>query len=172
MKTRFNGVVSFSLAIALLMQASILAAANSKTLPQAPLPSQVLSAKKVFIANAGEDEMIEGQPGFSGTSDRAYNQFYAAIKSWGHYQIVSSPAEADLLLEIEVTVPVADPLFRLTIRDPKTNALLWGFKLHTQFGLGQGNSDRNFDQAVNRLAAELQGLVARGTSPSENNTAQ
>jgi len=161
----------------LLLQLPFLTAADTKAVPQAPIPSQILEAKKIFIANAGEDEMVELQPRFSGGSDRAYNQFYAAMKSWGRYQIVSAPAEADLLLETEVSVMAVEPsgksgdsytpLFRLKIRDPKTNAILWGFNVHAQFGLGQGASDKVFDQAVNRLVADVQALAGRAPVPPD-----
>ena len=29
-----------------------------------------------------------------------YNEFYAAMKSWGRYELVSSPADADMVFEI------------------------------------------------------------------------
>jgi hypothetical protein len=136
----------------------------------APIPAQILAAKRIFIANAGGDQMAPDDPIFSGGPDRAYNQFYAAMKDWGRFEIVGSPAEADLLIEVrqEVLMIVlggkagssATPTFGLKIRDAKTNALLWGFHVHGVFGLGQGNSDRNFDQAVDRLAMDLRMLVA------------
>jgi len=137
--------------------------------PPAPIPPQILAAKKVFIANAGGDEMATNEPRFSGTSDRAYSEFYAAVKSWGRFKIVPVPAEADLLLEVRQSVSEGasggtvgsppTPLFRLKIRDAKTNALLWGFCVHSAFGLGQGESDRNFEQAIYRLTADLRTLV-------------
>ena len=78
----------------------------------------------------------------AGGPDRSYNQFYAAIKSSGRYELVGSPAEADLIFEIEFRMPTAephaeadrretlvpvafDPQVRLAIRDPKTNVVLW-----------------------------------------------
>ena len=107
--------------------------------------------------------MANLEPQFTGGPDRAYNQFYAAMKSWGRFEIVNSPADADLLLEIRQEVaPVTrgdEPLFRLKVRDPKTNALLWAFHIHVLFGLGQGESDRIFDRAVDRLINDLRTLV-------------
>jgi hypothetical protein len=134
--------------------------------PAAPIPPQILAAKKAFIANAGGDQMANNYPRFSGTPDRAYNEFYAAVKSWGRFEMAGSPAEADLLLEVRQSVSAGPgpgvgliPQFRLKIRDARTNALLWGFTINGEFGLGQGESDRNFDQAVNRLVTELRTLV-------------
>ena len=146
--------------------------------PAAPVPPPILAARRVFIANAGGDEMASNEPVFSGTPNRAYDEFYRAVKNWGHFEIVASPAEADLLLEVRESVSGGwngrvgsgfNPQFRLKIRDAKTNALLWGLSINSEFGLGQAESDRNFDQAINRLTAELRILVtpppAHGNGP-------
>ena len=164
-----------SLAIPLL-QASLLAAQPPKpTPPAAPIPVQISAAKKVFIANAGGDERSYDEPFFSGGPIRAYNQFYTAIKSWGRFELVAAPADADLLLEIRFTVTQAeqsvmkgssigtpyDPQFRLEIRDPKSNALLWGFTEHAQWAILQGNRDRNFDQTLARVVAEMERVATQ-----------
>jgi hypothetical protein len=166
---RFRTVVLCFILTALQISFSM---AQSKTaaVPPAPVPRQILGAKNVFIANAGGDEMATNEPRFSGTPDRAYSEFYAAVKSWGRFKIVPVPAEADLLLEVSQSVSEGagggtggsspTPLFRLKIRDAKTNALLWGFSVHSAFGLTQGESDRNFEQAIYRLATDLRTLVA------------
>ena len=66
--------------------------------PAAPAPVPIFSAKKVFVSNAtGEIRLPLGNP------DLAYDEFYAAMKSWGRYEIVSSPADADLVFEIRYT---------------------------------------------------------------------
>lgn len=173
MTTRFKAhVLAGSLAISLL-QVSILAAEQTKQAPSAPLPAQILAAKKVFVANAGGDEPWIDDGQFNGGPDRTYNQFYAAMKTWGRYELVSAPADADLLFEIAFTVPPIagaashgdsiggrpyDPQFRLVIRDPKTNALLWAFTEHAAWALLQVNRDKNFDQALARIVSDVQGL--------------
>jgi hypothetical protein len=159
----------------LLLPVSILTAQQSKPVPAAPVPAQILAAKKVFIANAGGDEMTGDDQRFSGTPERAYNEFYAAMKSWGRFEIVNSPSDADLLLEIRQYVSAVTPTgrgsssfipqFQLKIRDAKSNALLWGFNVHSHFGIGQADSDRNFSSAVGRLATELRILVAPPEPP-------
>jgi hypothetical protein len=78
--------------------------AQTKQDEQAPLPTQIVAAKKVFIANGGGDDPGMPDPLFNGGGDRPYNQFYAAIKSSGRYELVGSPAEADLLLDIRFMV--------------------------------------------------------------------
>ena len=171
-------VLGVSLAISLL-PVSVLAAENAKPASSAPVPAQIIAAKKVFVANAGGDEPWFDDGQFSGGSDRTYNQFYAAMKTWGRYELVGAPADADLLFEIEFTVPPIagaasrgdtiggrpyDPQFRLVIRDPKTNALLWAFTEHAAWAILQGNRDRNFDQALARIVSDVQGLSASADS--------
>ncbi len=138
----------------------------------APVPARILAAKKVFIANAGGDERSTTDPLYNGGPDRTYDGFYAALKSWGHYELVNDPGDADLVMEIQFQIerPVLkgntltssdyDPEFRLTIRDPKTNVLLWGFIEHAQWALLQGNRDRNFDAALGKIVGDVQALGA------------
>ena len=79
------------------------AAQQPKKVPPAPVPPLILTAKKVFIANGGGDESLFDWPQYSGGSDRLYNEFYAAVESWGRYELVSTPGEADLVFEICLT---------------------------------------------------------------------
>jgi hypothetical protein len=46
-------------------------------------------------------------------------------------------------------------VFSSVIRDPKTNALLWGITEHAQWAILQGNRERNFDQTLTRLVRQL-----------------
>lgn len=66
----------------------------------APLPSQVVTAKKVFIAKGmgATARTVEG--GF----DIAFDAFYSEIKKWGRYDVVGSPDEAELVFEVTYTV--------------------------------------------------------------------
>jgi hypothetical protein len=146
----------------------------------APIPTQISTAKKVFIANAGGDDPGVLEPLFSGGPDRAYNQFHAAMKSAAHYELVGSPAEADLLFEVRFTVipdkrpsgiwgtngtgDANDAVFRLEVRDPKMNALLWAYNEHMEWAILQGNRNKNFDQALARLVADVAGLATRAAA--------
>ncbi len=77
-------------------------AQRSKGPAPAPIPPQIGTAKKIFISNAGGEsfEMILQQAVFDGGPDRPYNQFYAAMKDWDRYELVSTPANADLAVEV------------------------------------------------------------------------
>jgi hypothetical protein len=99
----------------------------------APVPPALLAGKKIFISNAGADSGLFPHP-FSGTPDRGYSEFYAAMQEWGRYEIVSGPGEADLALELQLMAPkgpvnankekgASDPLpmFRLVIYEAKSH---------------------------------------------------
>ncbi len=171
-------------ALALLtLQVSFLAAQKQQPAPAAPVPTQILAAKRIFIANAGGDDHSYDEALFNGGPARSYNQFYAAMKTWGHFELVTAPGDADLVFEIGFTLPQAeqsvmkgnslgtpfDPQFHLQIRDPKSNVLLWGFMEHAQWAVLQGNRDRNFDQALARLIAQVQKIVTT-QSPADAKT--
>ena len=176
---------SFVLLILVTQSAVLLALpAKEQTVAPAPLPTQIVAAKKVFIANAGADQPFYDDPMFSGSPDRTYDQFYAGIKALNRYELVGSPAEADLLFEIQLSVPAAndklvrdqshlipdpcDSYMRLAIRDPKTNALLWVFTEHVQWAILQGNRDKNFDQASARIVNDVQSLTLRSSTDANN----
>jgi hypothetical protein len=177
--------VFISRAVLMLSLLSGFIPAQTKQILPAPIPTQISTAKKVFIANGGGDEPGIYDPLYNGGVDRCYNQFYAAMKSTGRYELVGSPVEADLLFEIRFLMqpsetkvfkgdtlgPTYDPQFRLEIRDPKTNALLWGFTEHMEWAILQGNRNRNFDQASARIVTDVLALgtraVAASTTPAK-----
>jgi hypothetical protein len=129
----------------------------------APVPALLLSAKKIFISNAGADSGLFPSP-FSGDPDRAYNKFYADIESWGRYQVVAAPRDADLIFELQLTAPngpanankqkgASDPLpmFRLVIYDRPTHYILWALTESIEPAVQQKTHDHNFDEALARL---------------------
>jgi hypothetical protein len=165
-----------------LLPVSAWAGEQAKLAPAAPIPVQIVAAKKIFVANAGGDQPWYDDAQYSGGADRTYNQFYAEMKTWGRYELAGSPADADLLVEIGFTAPPSvgagtrgdtvggrpfDPQFRLVIRDPKTNALLWGFTEHAQWALLKGNRDNNFDAALAKIVGDMQGLVLSATAANK-----
>lgn len=157
-----------------------LAAQNSKApLPvPAPIPPQITAARKIFISNAGGEnaETVIHGVALNGGPDRAYNQFYVAVNTPGHYEIVSSPADADLVFEIgwsftavdlkewqefnpvAVLPPVLGQL-RLLLIDPKTHITLWTITEYIRGAALLGNRDKNFDQAMNTVVGRLERLV-------------
>lgn len=144
--------------------------------PDAPIPAQILSARKVFISNGGAD--IDPDIGllgdFLGLPARPYNQFYASMKAWGRYELVSTPSDADLIFEINFGLsrfPGRDAVakFRLRVLDPKTGVLLWPFTEYVQGAFLKGNREKNFAAGMASILADVKWLASlSGTAPPNN----
>lgn len=130
---------------------------QAKMVLSAPFPAQIVSGKKVFVSNACGFTSLS----YTGEPRRFYDQFYAALKSWGHYELVSSPAEADLVFEISFTHVVVGDQFRLVILDPGTRVVLWPFTEHIAFASRQANRDKNFDQALSLLVNDVRNVAGQ-----------
>jgi hypothetical protein len=152
-------------AIALLLETALVAQ-QPAPVAIAPVPPMLLDAKKVFISNAGADSGLFPHP-FTGDPDRAYNEFYANVESWGRYQLVATPAEADLIFELQLTAPngpanadkskgASDPLpmLRLVIYDRPTHYVLWALTESIAPAGRQKTHDHNFDEAVANLVLD------------------
>ena len=137
-----------------------------------PIPAPLLHAKSVFISNAGGASGLFPQP-FTGTPDRAYSEFYAAVQKWGRYAIVDDPANADLVFQIELDAPIgaakgskeygaADPLpeLHLVVYQRSTHYVLWALTQSIDLAYRQKTHDRNFDDALALLVSDLKAVVA------------
>jgi hypothetical protein len=158
--SRKNHLVSSAMvAVIILLSGSFLRAQEAA--PAAPVPPRIASAKKAFISNAGEQRNPSGDLYFSGGPDRAYNQFYAAMKDWGRYELVPDPADADLVLEIRLAdVQSVYNELKLVLLDPRTHVTLWTFSEHADAAGRQKTRDASFDQAISRISDDLKKLVA------------
>ena len=152
------------------------ASAQELPLATAPVPPALFTAKKIFISNAGADSGLFPHP-FSGNPGRAYNQFYATVESWGRYECVTDPSDADLVFELRLTAPygptnankqkgASDPLpmLRLVIFDRKTHYVLWALTESIEQANLQKTHDRNFDQALTALTLDLKKLTTSSTA--------
>jgi hypothetical protein len=166
-------LLHFCLALTLFGLLPLLSAQKSKEAPVAPVPTQITDGRKIFIANDGglSFENIIDQTIFNGGPDRPYNQFYAAIKDWNQREIVSSPADSDLVLQINwilsdtgLGLPVLGKL-QLLIIDPKTHVTLWNITEYVRGALLLGNRDKNFDHAMTTVVGRLKALMAPEPSP-------
>jgi len=142
---------------------------NRKDMPVAPLPTIIVNAQKVFLANGGG-------------SDLAYDEFYSEIKKWGKYQIVGSPDEADLIIELAYRVEhggtrvwsstnsyngttqvhskeIVDPQLVLTIYDAKTKNSLWSTVDHPRAAFREKNREKETINSAERLVDELKARV-------------
>lgn len=139
----------------------------------APVPPQVLHAHTVFVANGGGSNYFRI---FNGGPNRAYNTFYRLLKQTRHYELVSSPSQADLIFEIRAIAPAVsdgnddvsyNPQVVLTIRDPKTNAMLWSERANLRFFGTRRHRDRQFDQSVGVLVDELAQVTGQPLSAAQ-----
>jgi hypothetical protein len=159
--------LAFCAAVVFLGLVSAANAQQAKSSTAAPIPPQILAAQKVFVSNGGGEsfEAVIGQTVFNGGPDRPYNQFYAAMKDWGRYELVPNPADADLVLEVSwalsdtgLRLPVLGQL-RLIVIDPKTRTILWTFTQYVRGAVLLGNRDKNFDQAMTTVVNHLKLLA-------------
>ena len=148
--------------------------------PAAPVPISIETAHKVFISNAPGDSVPDSLGGPAGP----YNEFYEAIKSWGRYQLVSAPADADLVFEISFANPIvgvnvmstsgggsrSDLLLKVVIVDPKTHVPLWwfteSFALKGGFSHRKETLDSNFHRAIATLVDDVRKLVETPAKPN------
>jgi hypothetical protein len=164
-------VLVFALAM-LLLTGPMCVAQKKAPAQSAPVPAQILAAKKIFIANGGGDESIYDEAAYTGGPDRLYDEFYAAMKTSGRYELVSAPGDADLILEVRLTIfqlqhvrvlsddsPLIDSQFQLVIREPRTGQTLWGRTEHAQGAVLQSNRDKNFEQALAAIVADVQKIA-------------
>jgi hypothetical protein len=147
--------------------------------PPAPIPAPIFTAKKVFISNASGEVAVP-----AGTPDVTYNEFCAAVKSWGRYELVSAPSDADLVFEIQFALVIGPTdvtkgsgdsrqsfQIRLTILDPKTHVVLWPIVRTVRPWNLAATGRKNFDQAMANLVDDLKKLVTPSsiTPPSPKN---
>lgn len=131
--------------------------------PPAPVPSQILHAKKIFVVNAEGDN----DPRFTrytGGPTAVYDRFYADLKDLGRFEMVSAPADADLVLQVtlaEFAVLSGYPRFRLAIIDPKTNILLWTISEPVDPAFLAKTASRNIAQSLARLTQDVSLLIPK-----------
>jgi hypothetical protein len=106
------------------------------------------------------------------TLDLAYNEFYAAIKSWGRYEVVTAPSDADLVFEIRFHYSVGptdvvqgsggstqDFQLRVSILDSRTRTILWALSKSIPQSNNKLKSRQFFDQTMAALVDNLEKLA-------------
>lgn len=164
-----------SILISLLVSAAAPEAQQGKSAVWGSAAAQLYSAKKVFISNVNQDAnetWLLGRP-FDLGERQPYNYLYAAMQSWGRYEVVLEPADADLVLEIRYLDPfdyaaqnshrpialpsqtVYHPQLFLTVRDARTHEVLKDFTEPIQKAILPSNQEKNFAQAVVDLVNDI-----------------
>ena len=163
--------LTLSLAITPVLQAQ-------QTTPNAaPGPPQIAAAHKVFVSNGGGSNYFNM---FTGGPDRAYNSLYAELKQSNRYQLVSAPADADLIFQIRSIAPAVDastpdspggiaynPQLILSIQDPATHAVLWTTSANVRAVGTQSRRDREFDQSLEVAVDKLRQVTGEQLTPAQ-----
>jgi hypothetical protein len=151
------------LILAVLCLVPFSASQQSAEVPAAPLPAQLLHARKVFVVNAeGDNDPRIAK--YEGGPNGIYDQFYADVKNSGKFEIVDSPADADVALSVSLTVFAVVPgypRFRLSILDPKSNVLLWTISEPVDPAFLTKTARRNIAQSLARITQDLIAVVPR-----------
>lgn len=153
-------------------------ARSQQDVPRGPVPAPITTAQKIFIANGGMDafslQAFEDL-GLNGT--HAYDSLYAAVSSWHQYQLVASPADADLVLVIRYTAPLVGEggswsfqrilaatkwqfQTELTICDAKTHFPLWTLTQPVRPANLKGTWRKNIADGDAALAGDLKSLLS------------
>lgn len=162
------------MSIALVCLACLTAGASKKkVVPQALIPDFIVNAQKVFVTNGGGNPL-------------AFDEFYSQLKIWGRYQLVGSPSEAQVILEVKYFVvdegtriststntytgktqvysrEMIDPQLQLKIYDAKTKDLLWSVTDHKRLARLERNREKESVNSADRLAAGLKERVEAST---------
>ena len=142
--------------------------------PQAPVPTQIAAAHTVFVVNNGADA------NFPLSAQDAYNRLYTALQAWGHFQLVSSPDQADLVFQLRDIAPITgvygdrtgayainSPAFQLAIKNPKTNVTLWTINSPVQIAGRKATRARELNIAVTNLVSRVKVLANQPLTETE-----
>jgi hypothetical protein len=88
----------------------------------APLPSLIKAANRVYISR------ITGDPAKNAKEDDLlYNEMNKSMTKWARYQLVATPADADMVLALGR----GDGTIQLQLQSPGSPVVLWPFTVHT-----------------------------------------
>ena len=153
---------SLCITLALLLVITPVSPAQQPVQNAAPVPPQIVWAQTVFVSNGGADNYFDML--VTGGADRAYNSLYADLQQANWYQLVSAPADADLILEIRAVAPAVydgkgvvayNPQLILSVLDPQTRAVLWTTTANVRALGRQKQRDHGFDQSIAVLVDKL-----------------
>jgi hypothetical protein len=136
---------------------------------QAPVPIPLLNGRKAFISYELGD-VTAFPDAYSGGPERAYGEFYSAMKAWNRYELVSDPNDADVVFAVRfVDPPGTVPQIRIGVADARTHITLWGFVEQVDFKFRKKNRDAAFTDSVNLLVTDIQTLIGENVRPPPAN---
>jgi len=127
----------------------------AQTPATAPIPVQIAAAKTAFLANAGDAD--------SATLNLNYNAVYAALQSWGKYQLTATPADAELVLELRYDHALTSSMsyseqdtLSLHILDRATHTILWSVTVNVVPGSKAKSAARSANDIIGGLKSIAQ----------------
>jgi len=145
-----------------------------QTPPNAPVPAQIATAHSIFLSNGGAEN------GFPVDSTQTYNTIYAALQSWGRYQLVNAPEQADLILKLRDVAPITtydtsrgrtysyvSPAYEVTILDPHSGVTLWTVTSPLNLAGSKTTLQRWEALSVTNLVSRLKVLAGQSLSATE-----
>ena len=91
---------------------------SRKDVPQAPLPAAIVHARKMFLLNG----QTTGQDLTKNGNILAFDTLYADVKSWGKYELVDSPKDADIVIELQYR-PYSEGSRSFGVYNPSSNTV-------------------------------------------------
>ena len=132
----------------------------------APVPDPILKGRRAFISYELGD-VTTFPVVYSGGPERAYSEFYTAMKAWGRYELVSDPKQADVIFAVRfVAPPEVLPQIRVGILDPGGRVSLWGFVEQVDRAVRKKNRDAQFTDTVAQLMTDIKLLVEPNGTPA------
>jgi hypothetical protein len=169
-KFKTPGMLLLFVMASLLAAAPQLSAQKSPPATAAPVPPQVISGSKVFIANAGSDGQSLKRIVKNGGPNLPYNTLYAGLSDWPQHTLVNTPADADLIFEIRLSTPLTDcqagktcpvPQLELAIYDGQTHFRLWTITEGIEPAFIDSTFVKNTEQALVKLLEDVKNLAGQ-----------
>jgi len=146
--------------------------------PTAPgpssVPAQIASSHNIFLSNLGADT------NFPIDATSVYNAIYSDLQTWGRYQLVGSPEQADLIFQLKdlstyttytgnhgSTYTINSPSFQLTIVDAQSNVTLWTISSPIYLAGSKGTLARWVAISETNLVSRIKVLANQPLSPTE-----
>ena len=150
---------NFVVALCLFVSVGIVVTAQDRKIERAPLPAAILTAKAIFVANAGG-------------SDVAFDTVYSELKEWGRYSLVDDPSKSDLVFEVSFGEDGSGPHVytnagtgmtssyhvyevRLAVIDSKTKTALWRSAARPESARRDKNREKNLIKSTRTLVTNL-----------------
>jgi len=132
----------------------------------APVPTPLLNGKRAFISYE-QGDVTAFPSAYSGGPERAYSEFFAQMKTWGRFELVLDPSDADVVFAVRfVDSPgLSVPQIRVGISDGKTHVALWGFVEQVDPAFFKKHRDASFSDSVQLLVADVQQLLTPAATP-------